>query len=209
MKEYKKQIIITSVITILPMLAGILLWGRMPDKVAVHWGMDNVANGWAGKATAVFGMPVLLLAVQLICIFVTLNDPKKQNVGPKLLKLIFWFIPIISWVCCGTIYMTAVGIKVNVGLWANLLIGIFFAALGNYMPKGKQSYTVGMKLPWTLNSAENWNRTSRFTGKLWIAGGICFLLNAFLQIGKLIFPLLILLVLIPAIYSYTLYKKGI
>lgn len=45
MKEYKKQIIITSVITILPMLAGILLWGRMPDKVAVHWGMDNVANG--------------------------------------------------------------------------------------------------------------------------------------------------------------------
>ena len=41
MKEYKKQIIITSVITILPMLAGILLWGRMPDKVAVHWGIWN------------------------------------------------------------------------------------------------------------------------------------------------------------------------
>lgn len=209
MKPYLKRIIITSIITILPMLAGILLWNRLPETIATHWGINNVANGWSSRTFAVFGMPLLLLLLHLVCIFVTLNDPKKKNISNKMLNVVFWIIPVTSWISCLMIYGIAVGISLNVGMAANLMIGLLFIVIGNYMPKSKQSYTVGIRLPWTLNSTENWNRTSRLAGKLFIAGGIVFIISAFFQFGIIPLVLIVLVVLIPAIYSYSLYKKGI
>lgn len=209
MKLYLKRIIITSIITILPMLAGILLWNRLPETLATHWGINNVANGWSSRTFAVFGMPSLLLLLHVVCIFVTLNDPKKKNISNKMLNVVFWIIPVTSWICCFMIYGMAVGISLNVGMAANLMVGVIFVVIGNYMPKSKQSYTVGIRLPWTLNSTENWNRTSRLAGKLFIVGGIVFIISAFFQFGIIPLVLIVLVVLIPAVYSYSLYKKGI
>ncbi len=209
MKKYLKKIIITSIITALPMLVGILLWNKMPDTVATHWGSGNEANGWSSKVFAVFGMPFFLTLIHIFSICITLNDPKKQNISQKMMTLIFWVIPVVSWLGCMMTYSAAVGIKVNIGLITNIIVGIIFLVVGNYIPKSKQSYTVGIKLPWTLNSTENWNRTSRLAGKLWIIGGIAFIGNAFLQYSWLLIVLIVLLAGIPAVYSFVLYRKGI
>ncbi|MGC4017898.1 MAG: SdpI family protein [Muricomes sp.] len=209
MKLYLKRIIITSIMAILPMLAGILLWNKLPDTIATHWGMNNVANGWSSKGFAVFGLPSLLLLIHLICIFGTLNDPKRKNISPKMLNVVLCIVPVTSWVCCLMIYGMAVGMHLNIGMGACLLIGVMFLAIGNYMPKSKQSYTVGIRLPWTLNSTENWNRTSRLSGKLFIAGGLIFILNAFLQLLILFIVVIAAILIIPSAYSYLLYKKGI
>lgn len=94
----------------------------------------------------------------------------------------------------------------NMGLVANILVGIVFIAVGNYLPKNKQNYTVGIKLPWTLDDEENWNKTNRLSGYLFVICGIIFIVNAFfLSILPLIIT--ILAVVIPAIYSYILYKQ--
>ncbi|MCQ2355795.1 MAG: SdpI family protein, partial [Methanocorpusculum sp.] len=85
-------------------------------------------------------------------------------------------------------------------------------AIGNYLPKSKQSYTVGIRLPWTLNSEENWNRTHHLAGYLWILGGVLLLLCAFLPAVWSLPVLVILLILvvgIPFAYSYSLYRKGV
>lgn len=209
MKKNRKRIIITSIITALPMLVGILLWNKMPDTVATHWGSGNEANGWSSKAFAVFGMPCILTLIHLFAVGITLNDPKKQNISQKMMTLIFWVIPVVSWLGCMVTYSAAAGIEVNVGLITNIIVGILFMVVGNYIPKSKQSYTVGIKLPWTLDSTENWNRTSRLSGKLWIIGGLAFIGNAFLQYNWLLIVLIVLLAVIPAVYSFVLYKKGI
>ena len=36
-----------------------------------------------------------------------------------------------------------------------LFCGLLFIVVGNYLPKCRQSYTIGIKLPWTLASEEN------------------------------------------------------
>ena len=56
--------------------------------------------------------------------------------------------------------------EINVGIIVSILIGILFVILGNYMPKLQQNFTVGIRVPWTLNSTENWNRTHRLGGKM-------------------------------------------
>ena len=50
MKISKKMIAITSLITLLPMPAGIILWAKLPDTVATHFGTDNQANGWSSRS---------------------------------------------------------------------------------------------------------------------------------------------------------------
>ena len=40
-KKYKKTLIITSILILLPILAGLLLWNQLPDTSATHFGADK------------------------------------------------------------------------------------------------------------------------------------------------------------------------
>lgn len=216
MKEYRKLIIATTLITLLPILLGLILWNRLPDTVAVHWGADGQADGWAGKAYAVFGLPCLLAAIHLFAVLFTLNDPRRKNINKKPLMLVFWLIPVLSLVTNGIVYLTAMGADIDVFVICFVLIGIVFIVFGNYMPKLQQNYTVGIKMPWTLNSTENWNRTHRLGGRLFIVGGILMILGGFSggvlrEEGSLIlvFGIILLCAVIPCIYSFWLFRRGI
>ena len=77
------------------------------------------------------------------------------------------------------------------------------------MPKMKQSYTIGIKLPWTLESEENWNRTHRLAGYTFMIGGILVAATAFLEQMWITFVVFIIMSVIPTVYSFALYKKGI
>ena len=216
MKEYRKLIAATTLITLLPIVLGLILWNRLPDTVAVHWGADGQADGWAGKTYAVFGLPCLLAAIHLFAVLFTLNDPRRKNIHKKPLMLVFWLVPVLSLVTNGIVYLTAMGADIDVSVICFVLIGIVFIVLGNYTPKLQQNYTVGIKIPWTLNSAENWNRTHRLGGKLFIIGGILMIIGGFSgsllgQNGTVIivFGILFLCAVVPCIYSFWLFRKGI
>lgn len=90
-----------------------------------------------------------------------------------MIRLVLWIIPVTSLIVCCSIYANAVGIAVDIGFVANGIVGLLFILIGNYMPKCKQNYTTGIKVPWTLHSQENWNRTHRLAGWVWIIGGRC------------------------------------
>ena len=216
MKKYKNTIIITTLVTLLPILIGLFLWNQLPDTIATHWGSDGTANGWSNKSFAVFGMPLILTALHLICLFITLNDPKKKNIHKKPMVLLFWTVPVISLMCNCATYLIALGINFSIEIFVSALIGVFFIVLGNYMPKLQQNYTVGIKLPWTLNSTENWNRTHRLGGKLYIVMGIAMILMTFTDslFGSdaamwIILTVVMIGTIVPTAYSFILYKKGI
>ena len=208
MKKYKKRIIISSVITLLPILAGLILWNRLPDTIATHFDNDNVANGWSSKPFVVFAMPLLLLGLHLFILFVTMNDPKRKSISEKMFGFLIWFVPVLSVFIFSITYCNALGMNVNIGMAVNIIVGIVFLVIGNYLPKCKQNYTAGIRIPWTLNSTENWNRTHRLAGWLFMLGGILFFLNAFLQWSGMFF-VIIVIALLPEVYSFLLYKKGI
>ena len=92
------------------------------------------------------------------------------------MALIFWLVPVISLLANCSTYLIALGVDFSIEIFISALIGVFFIVLGNYMPKLQQNYTIGIKLPWTLNSEENWNRTHRLGGKLYIVMGIAMIL---------------------------------
>ena len=81
------------------------------------------------------------------------------------------------------------------------------------MPKLKQNYTIGIKVPWTLNSEENWNMTHRMAGKLYVVAGVISIIIALLnnvlsdEVTIIIFMVVFLVTGIGSVaYSFWLYK---
>lgn len=209
LKKYKWSVLLTSLITICPILIGLCLWNRLPDTIATHFGSNHTANGWSSKPFAVFGIPLIMLGIHLLCLWATVNDPKRKNIHDKIFKLILWIIPVMSLVVCNACYVIALGYSVDIGMIVQLMIGVLFIIIGNYMHKVKQNYTVGIKIPWTLYSEENWNRTHRLGAWLWILCGIVFVINSVLQRDTVVLAAILALLLVPMLYSFILYKKGI
>ena len=206
-KKNKVTLIITSLIMLIPILVGLLLWEKLPEQVPYHWNINGEVDGWAGKAQAVFFMPLFMLAMHWVCVFASTADPKSKNYHPKSILLVLWICPILNLVLNTMVYGAALGYAISVELVMPLLMGALFIFIGNLLPKMRQSYTMGIKLPWTLNNEENWNKTHRLAGKLWVGGGVVILSTALLGSFWILIVVLLAMVLIPTIYSYCLYRK--
>jgi len=207
-KQFKKTLIVTSIITLLPILAGLILWERLPETIATHFGADNQANGWSSKWFAVFGLPLILLAAEWFCMLVTSIDPKRKNINRKALGVALWIMPIVSLISSLVIYAYALEIPIDIGMIMFILLGVTFVLLGNYMPKTQQNYSLGIKLPWTLNDEDNWRATHRLAGFLWTLGGIIILISAIFKPIWLLLSVAVLMILLPTLYSYLYYKKN-
>jgi len=208
-KKNLRLLVITSIVLLMPILVGVLLWNQLPEQMPSHWNADGEVDRWSSKAFVVFGLPLILLAVQWLCTLGTGADPKKQNHSAKVVQLVLWIIPVLSWVLFAITYATALGKEVRVEVLLPALIGLLLTVIGNYLPKCRQTYTIGIKIPWTLNSEENWNRTHRFAGRLWVPCGLIIMLTGFIGGVWVFLPLVLLMVLAPFVYSYVLHRKGI
>lgn len=208
-KKNKRILLITSIVILLPILAGLLLWDQLPERLPVHWDAQGQVDGWAGKTFVVVGMPLLMLAFQWLCVLGTMADPKRKDHPEKILHLIFWIIPVLTLFLFAITYVVALGKPVRIEGILPLFMGLLFAIIGNYLPKCKQNYTIGIKLPWTLSSEQNWNKTHRFAGALWVVCGLAIMLTGFLGGFWVFLAIVLAMVFVPFIYSYILYRKGV
>ena len=210
MKRNKWKILISSVVILLPILAGVILWNDLPDKIPTHWGADGAVDGWSSKPFAVFALPCILLALHLICLFGTSFDKKNKDQNGKVFGMIFWIVPFISVFMSGMTYAVALGVNVGVKAITSGLVGLAFIVVGNLLPKCKQNSTIGIKLPWTLRDAENWNATHRLGGKLWVVAGFLMLVVAIVPAEATVYAfigVILLAVIVPTVYSYLYHRK--
>lgn len=207
-KKYKWTMILTGIVTLSPILFGIFFWNQLPGEIPIHFsGAGNIPDGWSSRPVAVFGLPMFLFVMEWLCLLVTAADPKKKNISDKMIKVVLWIIPVISIEVAVCIYGTALGRRIDVGMQTNVLIGILFIVLGNYMHKVKQNYSIGVKIPWTLNNADNWNRTHRFGAWVFIIAGVAMCINGYFKSTIALGIIIAVTVTVPVLYSYILYRK--
>lgn len=213
MKTNKKTLILTSVVILLPILVGMLLWNKLPDSMAVHFNFDNEADGYREKWFAVIIAPFILLAVHLIMAMIIAADSRKKNISSKVYRINMWILPSLSLALTAVIYIYNLGIHFNISLFIGIFMGITYIIVGNYLPKTRQNYTIGFKLPWTYANEENWNKTNRLSGVINIVIGILIIINAAIGLFNIFYSLLVAVIigpLIPLGYSYFLHvKKGL
>lgn len=208
-KKNKFKLWISSFVILLPIMFGLLFWDKLPEQMVTHWGADWNADGWSNRNFAVFALPVFILIVHWFCIFCTSKDPKNKDQSNKIFSIVLWICPIISIVTSYMIYAAALGKVIQPNVIVYILIGLLFIIVGNYLPKCKQNYTIGTRVKWALENEENWNATHRFSGKVWVVGGVLIMVCSFFpeKISLYVFmALIIVLSIFPAGYSYYYFK---
>ena len=206
----KKYWLATSAITLVPILLGLILWNRLPDQLPTHFGVDGAADGWSGKGFAVFGLPLMMMGFHIVIFFATRLDKQNRGHNEKVMNLVGLIFPVMSVVNSVIIYTHAMDLELNLSSLLFPMLGLLFIVIGNWLPKIKQNSTLGIKIKWTLYNEENWNRTHRFAGFVWVIGGVIFCLMGFVAEKALLFLLplqIILLACVPMVYSWQLAKK--
>lgn len=190
----------------------------MPETVPTHWGVDGSVNGWSDKGSTVFMgviMPILMLALLFAVPFF---DPRGTSFNrfkgiyqgfsaafTVLMIVIAWLTP-----------ATALGLIPESGSLVSTLVfglfGLLLVGLGVAMPHIEPNYTFGVRIPWTLNDSDNWRRTHRFAGPVFVIMGVVTLVSAFLASAAPELTLIALLVALLGgvglitLYSFLLWK---
>ena len=209
-KKNKWKIIISSLVTLLPIVAGLILWDKLPDMVPSHWGPTGEVDAYSSKEFFVFGLPLLMLGLNLLCTVASGLDPKNKNHEGKPLILVYAIIPALTILLSVVTYFVAFELPVPVLNMVIAAFGLMIVVIGNYLPKCKPSYTIGIKISWTLNSEKNWVATHRFAGKVWFIGGVVVALSALLPVNVLpwvVFSVFVITALVPVIYSFVYFKN--
>lgn len=208
-KSMKITVILTTIICLLPILMGVFYYKELPKQIAVHFNNAGKADNYMDKNLVIFGLPTLLAALNLFTQFRLVTDPRKVNYSKVLLYLFRWLIPVISVGCMMYTIFFALGKDLDMGNIATIVLGALIIIIGNYLPKCHFNYTMGIKLPWTLNSEDNWNKTHRLAGFIYVVGGVFILLSAFWPTVYITLGVIATIVIVPMIYSFVLYKRGI
>ena len=178
--DHKGQLILSSLVTLLPALAGWRLAWEAAAMLVAHW----------------------------LVLLITFSDRRnRENQSRKAVRLIFWIMPAVSLLTGGVTALLQRGVQSASTLSTAMAMGfgLLFIVLGNYMPKFRQNSFMGIRVKWTLESEANWNATHRMGGKVWVAGGFACLAGAMLPIQAMgvVFPLVLVTVaLAPIVYSY-------
>ena len=207
-REHKMLLILTSCVILLQTLVGVLLWDKLPDRIATHFDMNSQPDGWSSKAFTVFGMPLILLALHWICLEVSCLPGEQKAYGKKLRYVMFLTVPAVALLMTVLCYGYALGSSFHVGRVVMPFVGVIFVIVGNYMPKVRRNPTLGIRLPWTLMDDENWDKTHRFAAPIWVLGGLLLIVLGL--IGYTQWPAMaaiFAIILLPMGYSFALYLK--
>jgi len=204
-------------LALIPPVYLAFIWQSLPEKVAMHFDLKGNPDRYGNKAE--LWIMVGILSLMSIGLYFLLSniykiDPKKYAAENKdrLQRMGFAISVFMTALSCFIVYSTS---KEDFGLGIRYVfagVGLLLCLIGNYMHTIKPNYFAGIRLPWTLNNEDNWRKTHLLAGKLWFLGGLviailCLLLPDTAAI-VLFFILTVVLILVPVIYSYRLFKKN-
>ncbi len=193
-------------------IVSIVVYSDLPAKMPLHWNLEGQVDSYTNRFWGAFMMPLINIGVLLMMLVTPLIDPKKENykkfgTSYRVIRtILILFFAVLHFV----IIAFALGYNFDIGRIMVLVFGVLFLILGNYLPRVRHNYFLGIRSPWTLASEKVWRKTQRLGGKLFLLSGIIMLLSIFSN-DQVRFAVLMVCILgttlVTTIYSYFVYKE--
>lgn len=162
-------------------------------QFTVHWGVSGAADGYAGRE-ALLLVPGLALVVAALVRLAVRFDPRRENivrsasaVDTMVLALVLSLLLVQA-----AIASSGSGTVLPMDRLAPVAIGALILIIGRVLPQIRQNYTVGVRLPWTIESEKSWDATHALAGRIWVAVGAATIVSGVVTGGAL--PIVLLLV---------------
>lgn len=209
----KTQSILTISLVLFAYIFSFLMFDRLPNLVPSHWNTVGQVDGQMSKGASVIFFLSLITLLPLFLNYFPKLDPKYANIK-KFEGDFGWFIVVFTTFFVGLyVFTTYYALGYEYPLQYFMLPGLtaLFFSIGMLMRNAKSNYSIGFRLPWTLHSEDNWNRTHQVAAKFFMYGSLFFipalLLGNYSFAGFMV--ILLVMVLYPIVYSYQLHRNGI
>jgi uncharacterized membrane protein len=203
--------IISLILIAAALLAGLLLWDRLPDPMPSHWNAAGEIDGYMSKFWGVFLVPIITIVLVPLFLVIPYIDPLKANIA-KFRGIFNWFIvgfvAYMLYVYALTLF-AALGTPFNMTTMLLPVVGLLFIGVGYMMTQAKRNFFIGIRTPWTLSSETVWDETHKLGSKLFMLAGMLTIVAAFLgESGVwLILVAIFIAAFVPIIYSFILWRR--
>lgn len=193
-------------------LSSALVYPKLPETIPTHWDISGRPDGWSSRAWGAWMIPVFLLGMWGLAWILPKIDPRGRNYA----KFGDTFEAIIDSVMLFTLALHIVLLRSSLGYFVPMErvipigVGILLIIIGNLLPRARSNWFVGIRTPWTLSSDRVWEKTHRFGGRVFVAGGLLITLAGLFWVGAVPAVLLTVMILCAAsvlIYSYLEWKR--
>lgn len=168
-----KSLGITCLVCLLPILLGVALWESLPDTMAIHFDMYNHPDNFASKGFVVFGLPCLMVLLQIFCCVINDSNAYKHGERKKFERVTKWIIPVMTVILQVVTLGYGLGWNLNIRKVAALIVGGIFLVIGNYLPKFDRVKNLDVDI-------EKARRINRFLGFETVVMGLLFIGSIFL-----------------------------
>jgi uncharacterized membrane protein len=196
----------------LALLAGAILWEKLPDQMASHWNVNDEVDGTMPKFWGVFLMPIITLGMLALFLVLPGMDPLKANIAQFRESFNLFIVLIVAFM----LYTHGLTLAWSLGyqdfkMSAAMLpfMGVLFIAIGFMLRKAKRNFFIGIRTPWTLSSDSVWDKTHQIGSVLFMVSGAMAIIGGFFggtTAFWLMFAPLIGSSLFLVVYSYMLYR---
>ncbi len=197
------------------LLVSAWAWLQLPAdaQVPIHWGPDGQPDDWADKTLGLFLLPAVAAGVATLLAFIPRFEPRRTNLARSSKAYGATWIGVM--VLLGGLHLLAVAVALGAELDLTRIVfvgtGVLFVVIGNYLPKVRPNYMMGIRTPWTLTSDLAWTRTHRLGGRVFVGAGIVIAILGLVGIDGMTLVWVMLgaigiLLVVTFAYSYQVWK---
>lgn len=212
----RRPLVLFSGVVVVAMLAmAAYAWMALPPgaEVPIHWGADGTVDGYASKTVGLLLLPLTAAGVAALLAFIPRFEPRRANLerSGKAYGAIWVAVLLLLAGVQAIVVATALGASVDMSRLMLFGVGGLYLVIGNYLPKVRPNYMMGIRTPWTLTSDVAWTKTHRVGGRLFVLEGLIFILLGIVGVSPewlavgIIAGIVLLLVVLFA-YSYQVWK---
>ncbi len=196
----------------LMVLLTLVVWPWLPDRIPTHWNIWGEVDDWSPKLTGAFIAPAIALALWLLLRWLPRLDPRRENY--ERFQDTYWLvvnavIGFFGLIHVGTL-VTVLGWPVDVPRLITVGLGLLLVLLGNYLPRVRPNWWMGIRTPWTLESDHVWRGTHRLAGKTFVAAGVIAVVGSLLASSAAFWIVMVavgIAALVPVVYSYIIWRR--
>ena len=188
-------------------------YSELPELVVVRWNLEFEPSGYASRFVAAVIMPSAFLLAPLVAWILPRVDPRRASYRRH--ESTYWLIWNAVMLLLAVLQALTIGIalgwRIDAARAFPSVIGLVFIVLGNYLPRLRPNWFVGIRTPWTLSSDEVWRRTHRLGSRTMIVCGVLLLLAGFdvaewVRTAAWVVALLVGVGL-PVVYSFVVWRS--
>jgi uncharacterized membrane protein len=193
---------------------ALAVYARLPQRIPSHWNLQGQVDGWMEKPWGVLMQPLIATVMLGALWLLSRIDPRRANVERfaedrrLIINLIILVFAVIEVATLGH----ALGWPVQVDRVIMAAIGLLLVGLGNYLPRIRSNWFMGIRTPWTLDNERVWRATHRIGGRTFVAGGLVIALAALLPDPVRAWisgAAIAVAVAVPLVYSYVAYRRDL